>query len=408
MKLAFKIIRILTGLVFIFSGLVKGIDPLGSAYKFHDYFQAFNLEFIQFLTLPLSIGLSTLELITGFSLLTGIRQKAGIWSASLLMLLFTPLTLVLAISNPVSDCGCFGDAIHLTNWETFFKNLVLLLMIAFLFLRSKNFKNENPPEKEWYIIGFVTVLMIAFCHSNLKYLPIVDFLPYKPGVNIPEKMSIPQDAPGNIYETTFIYEKEGTQKEFTLDNYPADDTSWVFIDQKSVLIKKGYEPPIHDFSLTTTDYEDLTDRLLSDQGYSLLMISQKLDKAKAKDLESGFQKGNYCQENNIGFYVLTASGSDEIKSYENGLQFCMTDEITLKSIVRSNPGYVLIKDGTIIGKWSKSTVPDDDWFSGNIYGKQIEQIFSGRSALRLVIIISLGSLLIAFVYLFTIKKVKFK
>jgi hypothetical protein len=407
MKQAIYIIRVLTGLVFIFSGLVKGIDPLGSAYKFHDYFQAFNLEFLQFLTLPLSIGLSTLELITGFSLFSGTRQKAGIWSAALLIILFTPLTLVLAISNPVSDCGCFGDAIHLTNWQTFFKNLVLFLMIALLFFTRKNIKVANPPFKEWFLIGFVSVLMIVFCLSNLKYLPVVDFLPYKPGVNIPEKMNIPEDAPGNVYETTFIYEKYGSQKEFTLDDYPADDTSWVFVDQKSVLIKKGYEPPIHDFSLTTTDNEDLTDRVLRDQGYSLLMISQKLDKADVKDIETGFQKGIHCLTNDIAFYVLTASGSEEIKSYENGLQFCMTDEITLKTMVRSNPGYVLIRDGTIIGKWSKSNVPDDDWFSGNIYGKQIEQIFTGRSELRLLVILLLGSLLIAFIYLITIGKIKF-
>ena len=393
-----SIIRIITGLVFIFSGLVKGIDPLGSAYKFHDYFQAFNIGFLQFLSLPLSMSLSTLELLTGFSLMSGIRQKEGICSASLLMLVFTPLTLVLAISNPVSDCGCFGDAIHLTNWQTFFKNVVLILMIAYLFFNRKNISSITSPLKEWIFIGFVAILMIVFCIVNLRYLPILDFRPYKPGVNISEGMSIPADASANVYETTFIYEKDGIKKEFTLENYPADDTTWVFVDQKSVLISKGYEPPIHDFALTTPGNEDITEKVLADDGYTLLMVSTKLEKARESDLEKGFRKATYCLSNDIGFYVLTASGSDEIRAFDNGLQFCMVDETTLKTIVRSNPGYVLIKNGTIIGKWSKANLPVDEWFTGNIAGKQIEELSSEKDRLYLFITIFITSILLVIIY----------
>ena len=387
MKVPRDFIRIITGLVFIFSGLVKGIDPLGSAYKFHDYFMAYNVDFMQFLSLPLSVLLCTAEFITGISLITGIRQKEGTWAAFLLIILFTPLTLILAITNQVSDCGCFGDAVHLTNWQTFGKNLVLLGFILFLFISRKKISDIMSPAKEWLVIGSGILIMVAFCFHNLKYLPVIDFLPYRVGVNIPQGMTIPDDAPGNRYETTFIYEKEGVRKEFNLENYPADDTTWKFVEQVSILLEKGYMPPIHDFSVTTLNNDDITWDILNNKGYTLLMISKKLSETKTKKLEAGFRTGINSIKNDIGFYVLTASGSDEIRKYENGMQFCKADETALKTIVRANPGYILIRDGTIIGKWSWANLPDDDWFSGDIGAKQLENTFKMNDYLRMIVII---------------------
>jgi hypothetical protein len=173
-------------------------------------------------------------------------------------------------------------------------------------------------------------------------------------------MKIPEGMPADQYETTFIYEKDGVSKEFSLDNYPADDTSWVFVDQKSVLVKKGYQPPIHDFSLTTREGIDLTDQILSKEGYSLLFIAVKIEEADPSRLEKGFNLGSYCASNGIDFYVVTASGGDVLMNYNNGLTYCTADEITLKTIVRSNPGYLLIKDGNIAGKWSWATVPGQE------------------------------------------------
>lgn len=374
MKTLRTISRILTGLVFIFSGVVKAIDPLGTAYKFHDYFQAFHIGFLNELSLPLAILMFTAEFISGFAVLTGIRQKTGILGVMMLMLIFTPLTLILAITNPVSDCGCFGDAIHLTNWQTFDKNIVLIAFAIILFTGIKQIKNKFRTITEWGIISLTIMLFILFALFNLKYLPVVDFLPYKTGVKIADKMVIPEGVPVDEYETTFIYEKEGVKKEFTLNNYPADDTSWIFVDQKSILIKKGYQPPIHDFSITSITGEDLTGKLLSDKGFSLLMISKKLSEADAEHLKKGFELGNYCNKNGINFYLLTASGSEEIKAYESGLQFCATDETTLKTMIRANPGYILINDGIISGKWSWANVPVKEWFgrqtSLNIKRKQ--------------------------------------
>jgi len=160
MKIIRHISIIIVGLAFIFSGVVKGIDPLGSAYKFHDYFMAFNMGWLDWLSLPLGILLCAAEFIAGFSLISGIRQKTGIWVVFLLMLFFTPLTLVLAISNPVSDCGCFGDAIHLTNWQTFWKNIILMIFIVILFTGRKQVTTIFKNSTEWIITGIITLLFI--------------------------------------------------------------------------------------------------------------------------------------------------------------------------------------------------------------------------------------------------------
>ena len=166
--------RLLTGAVFIFSGTVKAMDPLGSAYKFQDYFQAFNLGFLQPLALPLAILLAAAEFIAGFSVLTGYRFSAGRWAVLILMLIFTPLTLVLALTNPVSDCGCFGDAIHLTNWQTFGKNVVILCLVLILFTDRKQLRVLRTALREWTWLVTVSVLFVVFSLLNLRFLPLID------------------------------------------------------------------------------------------------------------------------------------------------------------------------------------------------------------------------------------------
>ena len=362
MKVLRNVSRIIIGLVFIFSGIVKAIDPLGSAYKFHDYFQAFNFGFLNKLSLPLAIFLCTAEFITGFSVLTGLRQKTGILGALILMVIFTPLTFILALTNPVSDCGCFGDAIHLTNWQTFGKSVVLITLTIILYSGRKHIKQLFGKTLEWTAIVGAIILFILFSLANLRYLPVIDFLPYKTGVKIADEMVVPDGVPVDEYRTTFIYEKNGIKKDFNLNNYPVNDTSWKFVDQKSVLIKRGYKPPIHDFIITSLNGEDLTQKVLSYPGYSVLMISKKLADAGNKHLSDGFKLGNYCMAHGINFYILTSSGTEERKSYNNGLQFCLVDETTLKTMIRANPGFILLKTGTILGKWSWANVPGKEWF----------------------------------------------
>jgi hypothetical protein len=377
MKILRQISVIIIGVVFIFSGVVKAVDPLGSAYKFHDYFVAFGMGWLDWLSLPLGILLCTAEFLAGFSVISGIRQKTGIWLVALLMLFFTPLTLVLALTNPVSDCGCFGDAVKLTNWQTFYKNIVLLVFTVILFTAKKDIKSIFRTSYEWLITGIVAFLFVLFSLGNLKYLPVIDFLPYKTGVRIADKMSIPEGAEPDKYLTTFIYEKNGEQKEFTLENYPADDTTWHFIDQKTVLLKKGYVPPIHDFSVVDMNKSDITGRILDNKGYTLLMISKKLNEADTLALTEGFETGKSVLAKGSAFYILTATASDILQNYQNGLEFCTVDETTLKTMVRANPGYMLLKDGVILGKWSQATLPSVIAFE-KMTGSNEGKIYNGN------------------------------
>ncbi len=210
------------------------------------------------------------------------------------------------------------------------------------------------------MLTIIWLCFLAFIFYNLRYLPVIDFLPYKTGTYIPDGMILPEGKSPDKYETTFIYEKNGEKKEFSLTNYPAGDTSWKFVDQKSILVSKGYQPPIHDFVLTTPANEDLTNSILSSKNYTLLMVSMKLDEADPKLLTKGYDMGSFCKSNSIDFYILTASTSEEIKSINTLLPFLLVDETTLKTMVRANPGYLLLKEGTILHKWSWANLPDKE------------------------------------------------
>ncbi len=357
------IARIIFGLVFLFSGFVKAVDPLGTAYKISDYLEAFSLTSLDFLALPAALMLIAAEFTIGFNILFNVHLKATTWVASLFMLVMTPVTLYLAISNPISDCGCFGDAIVMTNWQTFYKNIVLCIILAIIALLQKQ---SRPWLSNWgaWVVTLLPIL-ISFAISIYCYnlLPILDFRPYKKGNNIIEGMQIPEDAPLDKYETTFFYEKDGIEQAFTLDNYPAEDSTWTFVRQESKLIEQGYVPPIHDFSIVTED-GDITDLILEDAGYTLLVISHKVEKAATKNIKC--VKSTIANAKKAGANViwLTSSYSDEIEEFKTqyGIEdtFGATDDITLKTIVRSNPGLVLIKDATVIEKWHHNALPSKD------------------------------------------------
>ena len=354
------IARIIFGLVFLFSGFVKAVDPLGTAYKISDYLEAFSLTSLDILAFPASLLLIATEFTIGFNILFNIHLKASTWAASLFMLVMTPVTLYLAISNPISDCGCFGDAIIMTNWQTFYKNVVLCIILAIIALLQK----QTRPWLSNFGASIVTLIpiLISFGISIYCYnlLPIIDFRPYKIGNNIIEGMQIPEDAPLDKYETTFFYEKDGVEQAFTLDNYPAEDSTWTFVRQESKLIEQGFVPPIHDFSIITED-GDITDLVLEDAGYTLLVISHKVEKASTKNIKC--VKSTIANAKKAGAKViwLTSSYTDDIDNFKSEYEindtFGATDDITLKTIVRSNPGLVLIKDATVIEKWHHNSLP---------------------------------------------------
>ena len=215
-------------------------------------------------------------------------------------------------------------------------------------------------------------------------------------------MIIPEGAEPDKYQTTFIYRKNGEQKEFSLDNYPAGDTGWVFVDQKTVLLKKGYRPLVHDFAITGTGGADLTSQILADKGYSLLMISKKLNDADTDRLSAGFDLGKHLAEIGISFYVLTATSSEELQKYANELNFCTVDETTLKTMVRANPGYMLLKDGVIKGKWSWASLPEKEWFNNISDLNKDQKSYTGNRNFTVISIVT--SLLLILIILGTILK----
>lgn len=371
MKFLLNICRILIGLVFIFSGFVKGIDPLGSDYKFTDYFNAFGMSWMNFSALFFSFLLSMAEFIIGICLFLNIKTKLASWGALLFMAVFTPLTLILAIKNPVTDCGCFGDALVLTNWETFFKNIILLVMVLLVFVNRKRFKSIfNVLEQSVILTGSI-IFMFCIEMYSYRHLPILDFRPYAVGANITEGMTTPEGAPHDEYSTTLKYKNKNTGeiKEFDESNFPWQDTlNWEFHSSSQKLLKEGYKAPIHDFVIEHPEYGDITEEVLNDDDYTFLVVSYKLSKASAEAQDKLNKLAAYASENGYHFYGLTASNADEITDfvhkYNVNYSFCATDEIQLKTVIRSNPGLVLLKKGTIIDKWGHRDIPDADELKG--------------------------------------------
>lgn len=363
-KMGVNACRFLLGITFIFSGFVKAVDPLGSYYKIQDYVTAFGIvEWIPaFVLLLFGIILASLEFSIGIFLFLGIRRLISSLLAMLLMIVMTPLTFYLAIANPVSDCGCFGDAWVLTNWQTFGKNVVLLAAAIIVFRRYKQIVRFITAKMEWlvsmYTLFFVFVLSF-YCLANL---PILDFRPYKIGTDIKAGMEISEDAKPSVFETYFILEKDGKQREFTLDNYP--DSTWTFVEARTVLKEKGYEPPIHDFSLIELSTgEDITDSVLAYKGYTFLLVAHRIEEADDGNIDLINEIYDYSVEHGYKFYALTSSSEEAIEEWcdQTGAEypFCQVDDITLKTIIRSNPGLLLLKDGIILNKWADNQIPDE-------------------------------------------------
>jgi len=350
--------RILIGLLFVFSGFVKAVDPLGTVYKIEDYLIAFDGFFVglTFLAFPAAVCLIAIELLIGLNLLFKVWPKITSWVALVFMLFMTALTLYIAIYNPVSDCGCFGDALVISNWQTFFKDVVLLIMVIILLFGKKQLRPIYQSRFEWTLVILFVVLSFGFMAYNLTHLPVIDFRPYKIGVNIQESMSYPKDAPRDEYEYVFTYKKDGVEKSFSLEEIP--DSTWTFVSQETKLISEGYQPPIQDFEILTANYEDLTDEILEYQGVTYLIISYDLSLTSEKSMEriKSFVTYQRQQDQDVKIYALTASSTDDIQDfklkYDLDFPFYKMDPITLKTMIRANPGVMKLKAGTIKGKWN--------------------------------------------------------
>lgn len=396
--------RYVLAFTFIFSGFVKGVDPLGSAYKFGDYFMAFGLDFLMPATLALSFVLCALELLIGLLLLFNIRTVSASWAAFLFMLVFTPLTLVLAISNPVSDCGCFGDAIILSNWETFFKNLPLLGASIILVRNRKYIKHKLSLLPELVIALLLTIVSFIPPAHGYNNLPLIDFRPYSIGTHIPSAMEIPEGAPLDEFKTLLYYQKDDITKEFTQENFPWQDTTWVFVESKSVLVKEGYHPPISNFVLTDLYGFDVTDSILNYPGYTMLAVAYRLNETNKEALSRFNELYFKAQEMGINFACATSSPADDIDSFVSStgvaFPFVQGDEIMLKTTVRANPGLILLNHGTVVGKWHYKNMPEPKFFESNIVPKLMaSQQHSATNlwAVIIILILVVGKLLVRFI-----------
>jgi uncharacterized membrane protein YphA (DoxX/SURF4 family) len=366
------ICRVFVGLLFIFSGLIKANDPLGFSYKLVEYFEVFHITFLDSLALSLAIFLCAMEMILGFALLIGVRGKQVAWGLLLLIIFFAFLTFYSAYFKVVQTCGCFGDAIVLTPWQSFSKDLVLLLLIIVLFKnRSKINPLFSPKTSDRLLIASV-VLGLGVGIYTYNFLPVLDFLAYKVGANIPDEMKTPPGALPDEYEQTYHLKNKSTgatkmmtDKEYLKSNIWKDN-NWVIVgNPESRLVKKGFTPLIQDLSIQNAQRDDYTKELLSSPYYILFIVADDLTKTNVEAMNSiNATCVNLTQNYNIRTVLLTSSPVDVAQAYakEHHLisELFYVDGVPLKSMVRSNPGVMLIKNGTIINKWHYHTVPDYD------------------------------------------------
>lgn len=384
--------RFILAITFIFSGFVKAIDPIGTQYKIEDYLTAVHLQGLvpNWITLGTSVVLAGLEFCIGIFFLFAIRRRLMSKIALLFMVVMTAVTIWLAVANPIKDCGCFGDAVKLTNLQTLLKNIVLLactLVVVRWPLKMVRFISKS---NQWIVINYTVFFIFITSIYCLYLLPDFDFRPYHAGADIRKEMTIPPDARKPKFETTFIMEKDGKRKNFTLDNYP--DSTWKFIDSRTVQTEKGYEPEIHDFSIQDPKTgEDITKKILARKGYTFLLIAPHLEQADDSNFGDIDQVYEYAEEYNIPFLCLTASDEDGMKQWQNltGAEypFYLTDETTLKTVIRSNPGLLLLKNGVVIHKWSHNDLPSEEELSLPLEKAKIGQIQKDSIPRKILVII---------------------
>ena len=389
---AVNVCRFVLAATFIFSGYVKAIDPLGTLYKLKDYAAAMSLNGLlpDWVLVGVAIALGALEFALGVFMLFAVRRHVVSRIMLAFMTAMTALTLWIFVADPVKDCGCFGDALKLTNGETLLKNIVLIACAALVAWRPVDMARFISRSNQW-IVRYYTVAYIVITSVYCLYtLPIFDFRPYHVGMNIKQGMEIPEGAEQPEFESTFLLRKNGETREFTLDNYP--DSTWEYVDTRTVQTKKGYEPPIHDFALTACDTgEDITEQVLTKKGYTFLLVSPRLAVADDSNFGDIDQIYEYAEENGADFYCVTASANDEIERWRDltgaEYQFCNADETTLKTMIRSNPGLILLKDGTIIGKWSHNALPQTDDLTAPLQQLTIGKAQNDSTTERLLIVL---------------------
>ncbi len=365
-----QISRAIVGLLFIFSGLIKANDPLGFGYKLQEYFEVFHIGFLNEYATAFAILLCTLEIVLGALLLLGFWAEKVAWGLLILIVFFTFLTFYSAFFKVVTSCGCFGDAIPLTPWQSFSKDIILLALIIIIFIQRKQIQPLIlNPKSQCIAFALVGIFSLGFGLYTYNYLPVLDFLPYKIGNNIPQLMLSPDGAPQDVYEITYKLKNKKTAEEKTMTDKEYlkteiwKDSNWEITgDPSSRLVKKGYEVKIKDLKITDSQGTDYNKEILENPYYNLIIVAYDLAKANQGGIgDLNAIALNAAENFNIRTVLLTSNSAQDAEAFSSRNKLVMevfyADGIPLKSMVRSNPGLLLLKDGTVINKWHFHDLP---------------------------------------------------
>ena len=352
-----NICRLVLSLVLVMSGFVKAVDPIGAMYKMGEYMTAFSIDlFSDSWLLVFGISQAVVEFLLGLFLLMGVYRRVVSYLTPIVMLFFTVLTAIIYFSGNIEDCGCFGEAIALSNGETLAKNIFLLFLSLPLLSGRKRFVCHISFRTRWMVVIFAIFYIATVGIMSYSHLPVVDFSRYRVGTDL---RALTQGEPGE-YRVISVYEREGETCELPEGEEP--DTTWTFVGNRSEIIKESIEPVIADFSIMDWEYDcDVAEELLADTGYVCLVAMERVENASVSRVDKINDMYDYCQEIGVPFYVATASEDEDIALWckRTGAEYPLYwgDELMLRGMVRSNPGVLLFKDGVIVGKWNISDLP---------------------------------------------------
>jgi len=371
MKYLLWLLRIIVGVLFIFSGLIKANDPLGLSYKMNEFFEVWNMTGLMSWSLALSVLMIGFEIIAGIALLLGASFRIFSFLLLLLTGFFTFLTAYVYLTDKIKECGCFGDCIKISNAETFWKDVILLALVLVLFAFRKRIKPIFPGKTTSVLMVLVFIFAFGIQWYTLHYLPVYDCLPYKVGNNIWQKMQPPPGSTPDVYKSMLVYEKDGVQKQFTQENYPWQDSTWKFVKMENTLVKKGNaEIAIKDFVISDYQQNDYTQQVLTSKGDCFLLFIKDVHSASTEHLDRIRHLIQAANQHNVPFYVLCASRQSDAEAFAHqnqleGAQFLSIDVTVCKTAMRTNPGLMWLTDGTIRHKWSYKSYPQDITFADN-------------------------------------------
>ena len=359
MRILRGICRFIFGLSFVLSGFLKAVDPIGTSLKIKEYFGAFGMDFLNSLSVPVAILLSTAEFVVGVAMLKGLRMNLFSKISLGFISVFTLITLFVFIYNPISDCGCFGQAVHLSNGATFVKNLVLLAMALFVFFQRKNYMPIAKPKAEWHYLAAYTLLIVVLQVHSIRNIPQIDFGLYKPGTDLVASQSANQER---VYETTFVYEKDGVQENFTIDNLP--DSTWTYIDTHTALVGGAPEDSSADLSFIDGNGNAVRDEILQHEGPLFYVSVSDAGKISDKSVQSIKELADTLYNHNLKLYILSSSTVEATEALVDSntvvaeeCEILYADYKAVISLNRSNGGLTYINSGVIVDKWARRDYP---------------------------------------------------